>query len=421
MDTGNLQRLLQAYRGLVEISHLINSITEYDVLLTRVLEVARKVAHAEASSLFLHNASTGDLELVIARGPDGEIDHAHVVIPRGTGIAGWTLEHEQPVLIPDAYSDPRFYREVDQKSGFTTRSILCVPLMRDREKIGVLQVLNAVDKRGFDETDLEIFQAFSSLVVTAMIKLRAEKQQLQQQRLAADLELAAELQLSFLPDKMPAHPGAEYAAFYRPARNIGGDFYDIIALSPTDVFFVLGDVSGKGVPAALVMAQTLSLLRLALAPGLTSSEALRRLNQAMAERELRRMFVTAIIGRFNPLTGEMEYASAGHHPPVLARAECSIKLPCESALPLGVLPDVVYPTNRIILHQDEAAVFFSDGLCESFSPDRELFGTERIHSTIARAPHSATAIVEALVEAETAHRRDTDPSDDLAILAIVKK
>src|SRR5258708_4641696 len=141
-DPATLARQLQLYKGLVEVSGLINGIMEKSALLPAVLEVARRVFGAEASSLFLLNEE-GELILFASRGGPANFN-GQLVVPKGRGIAGWVAEHGEPVLAKEAYSDPRFFSDFDKRTGFRTRSILCVPLIREENKIGVIQVLNPV-------------------------------------------------------------------------------------------------------------------------------------------------------------------------------------------------------------------------------------------------------------------------------------
>src|SRR6187402_1681909 len=224
----SLEHQLKVYKGLVEVSALINAITESSELLPAILEVARRVMEVEAASLFLLNAE-GELELACASGgaasPPGA-SGAKITVPRGRGIAGWVLEHGEALLVADAYADPRFFAEADKLTGFRTRSILCAPLKRKGTEIGVLQVLNPLEREAFDETDLEAFCAYGNLAATAIDKLRTIERQREQQRAAQEIAFAREIQVSFLPQVLPTLEHIQFAAAYRPALNVGGDFYD---------------------------------------------------------------------------------------------------------------------------------------------------------------------------------------------------
>ncbi len=225
-------------------------------------------------------------------------------MPRGKGIAGWVLEHGESLLIPDAYADERFFKDADRQTGYRTRSILCAPLKRDGKVIGVLQILNPREKESFDEQDLDGFTAYANLTATAIEKLRSLEQMRQQERVQRDLSIASEIQQELLSRAIPEYvPGAAIAAHNEAASNVGGDFYDVFVGSPYEIYFSIGDVSGKGIPAALLMAQTLSAMQFVFAATTSPSNALAKLNDTLHERIVRGMFVTTIIGRITPASG----------------------------------------------------------------------------------------------------------------------
>jgi sigma-B regulation protein RsbU (phosphoserine phosphatase) len=420
-DIEELQRSNHLYRGLVEVSALINSITDFDELLSAILDVAGRVMRAEASSLFLIDHETGDLELTIARGPAGDTlsRPARIKIPRGRGISGWVREHRKSLLVADAYNDPRFYPELDKSSGFVTRSVLCIPLFQSDAEIGVLEVLNPLDKPHFDAIDLEAFEAYGSMVSTAIAKMRAVERDRQRRLLEKDLELATEIQHSFLPDLLPSTELLEFAAHYRPARDIAGDFYDVFERNEGEFYFVLGDVSGKGISAALMMAQALSMLRFIVHPGMSPAEALRRWNVRLCDRTIHGMFITAVLGRISPRDGHVEFSVAGHFAPMLRLGLGQVEEPrIEASPPLGVIRDLSFGLNQIKLLPGNQAVFYTDGLIESFNMSREPFSQDRIKKVLAQPLHGPQQIVDALVAAEAEHREDAAPHDDLTILTI---
>ena len=419
-----LERSVSIYRGLVEVSALINSITDFNDLLSAILDVAGRVMHAEASSLFLINESTDDLELTIARGPVGGVLAHPVKIPRGRGIASWVRENHRSVLVTDAYQDERFYPELDRSSGFVTRSILCIPLFQQEIEIGVLQVLNPLDKPHFDHLDLQAFEAYGNLVATAIAKMRAIEREHERAQLERDLALATEIQHSFLPDVLPSTPVLTLAAHYRPARNIAGDFYDAFERNPGEFYFVVGDVAGKGVPAALLMAQALSMLRLIVHPGMSPTEVLAKWNARLCSRAIRGMFITAVLGKILPEQRSIEFAVAGHTAPLLRSCDGKVEEPLISAAPpLGIIPDQRYELNRIQLLPESHAIFYTDGLIESFNANRQALSLERVKKVLSEPAGDSTAsdsaaIVAALIDAEAKHRGDIAPHDDLTILAI---
>ena len=418
--------MLALYKGVLEVSTLINGITDYHELLTAIMDVARRVMRAEGSVLMLVNERTGELELVIARSVEGEVVTAHQPVPRGASIAGWVLEHGQSALVPDAYEDPRFYRGLDEKTGLRTRSVLCVPLRRAGQPVGTLQVVNAQGdgREVFSAADQEALEAFANLAATAIDKLRFIEEHERRVRFEQELSIATEIQKSFLPAALPVRADMAFAAQYRPALSVGGDFYDVLEVGPDELYFVIGDVAGKGVPAALLMAQSLSLLRLIIAPGIAPAEALARWNQMLCLRRLRGLFVTATLGRVMPSQGLVEAASAGHLPPFLVRgggaegAATVEEVTIRSGPPLAVVPQASYQASFLRLPPGEWLVFYTDGLTDNAPAATGLrLGAEGARRLLEKGFASPQQVVATLLGGEAVHRGESPPQDDLTLLA----
>lgn len=414
-DRAVLARQLQVYKGLVEVSALINGILDEEALLPAIMAVTRRVLGAEAASLFLVNR-TGDLELKAANGGERE-KVAHVVVPRGKGLSGWVLEHGKPLLVADAYDDSRFFRDADRLTGFRTRSVITVPMSVNGQIIGVLQGINPVDRETFDEADLEAFAAYGNLAATALDRLKEIARRHEEKRLQQEFAFAHEVQSSFLPQTLPQPCGLEFAASYRPALNIGGDFYDVVEGGPGEIYFVIGDVSGKGMPAALVMAQALSGLRLILQPGIPLEAALRRWNEAVTGHTVRGMFITALLGRILLDERSVEFASAGHCSPILIRENG----PAEEVImggspPLGILPEICPIAHRMLLQPGEWIVLFTDGLTESFNEENVLLDRSGAEALLTPPFSRAADIVQTLLVGELKHRGDAEPHDDMTLL-----
>ncbi len=419
-EVESLRKSLNIYKGLVEVSGLINSITDYDELLRAILDVARRVILAEAASLFFMNKETGALELAISSFEEGQFQQPDISVPRGRGIVGWVAKHAQSLLIPKAYEDPRFYKEADRQTGFRTRSILCAPLMHNGEVIGVLQILNPRDKESFDEQELEGFAAYANLTATAIEKLRALERMRAQERVERDLAIASDIQRELLARAIPVRiPGAVFAAHNQAASNVGGDFYNVFVRSPYEIYFAIGDVSGKGISASLLMAQTLSAMQFVFAATTSPSEALTKLNSTLNERIVRGMFVTTIVGRVIPSANRLELASAGHCKPLLIRAGGSVhEIETQGSVPMGILPKVTYRQGKLEVHPGDWLVCFTDGLSESRNPSNETFFDQKIIPSLSgRKFASPQNIVDHLIDCERRHRGTGRQSDDLTILA----
>jgi sigma-B regulation protein RsbU (phosphoserine phosphatase) len=415
-----LRKSLSIYKGLIEVSGLISSITDYDELLKAILDVARRVIRAEAASLFLVDEETGCLKLIIASAADGEFVRPQISVPKGRGIVGWVFEHGQSQLVVDAYADDRFYKEADRQTGFHTRSILCAPLKRDGEIIGVLQTLNPRDKVAFEEADLEAFTAYATLTATAIDKLRTQERMRAQERVDRDLAIASDIQHELLSRAVPsAIPGTAFAAHNIPASNVGGDFYSVHPRETGEIYFAIADVSGKGIAASLLMAQTLSVLQFVFAETTSPSDALEKLNATLYERIVRGMFITMLIGRVTLATGRVDLSSAGHCKPIVVRSDGQAQIvETTGALPLGILPSVTYGEITVDLHKGDWLVCYTDGLSESRNPESGEFFEDGFLRHLENAPFPTPEhVVQQLVSAERQHRGTGAQHDDLTIIA----
>jgi sigma-B regulation protein RsbU (phosphoserine phosphatase) len=412
---------LAIYQGLVRVSTLINSITDYDAMLEAVLEVARDVLQAEAASLFFPREQ--GLELVIAMTRQG-VERPQISIPPGQGVAGWVWQHQESVLIPDAYADPRFFAEGDKRTGFRTRSILCSPLTHEGQAMAVLQVLNPVEKPAFDSADLEAMVGYSSLIATALEKMRRMQARQAEVLLRRDLQIAAEIQQSLLSHAIPKDlQTCRVEAINQPALEVGGDFYFVRESSTGDLQFAIGDVSGKGISAALWMTQVLSALGFVFRENRSSASALARLNQVLSAQSIRGMFVTLLLGRVRPGRNRIELASAGHCAPWLMPKDgppTELKMP--PGLPLGILPNVEYRHLTRPFMPGDMLLAFTDGLSESRSATTSEYFGDRLPNFLAglASPHRQGPAA-ALVEAEAAFRGMAPPSDDLTILSLCRE
>jgi phosphoserine phosphatase RsbU/P len=413
-----LHRSLKIHKGLVEVSALINGITNYEALLKEVLDVARRVIGAEAASIFLVDEMNGNLRLEMdARGQKG-VEKPGIVVPRGAGIAGAVFESGRAELVPDAYADSRFFRDADRKTGFLTRSILCAPLISGEKKLGVLQVLNPARGESFDEIELEGLVAHANLAATAIGKLREIEREKERERLERDLAVASEIQSELLARAIPtALYGVSFAAHNVPAAWVGGDFYGVFPHADGVVDFVIGDVSGKGMPAALLMAQTLSALPFVFHAADGPAASLELLNRTFSGGMVRGMFVTVIAGRMIPGRRELLLSSAGHPSPLIVGATgVARELVVCPGFPVGITPESKYAQSSFMLSQDENVVLFTDGLAESRSwVNGEIFQDKMIHEA-SGPPAVGEEILRRLVQAESRHRGGEPPRDDLTIL-----
>jgi sigma-B regulation protein RsbU (phosphoserine phosphatase) len=373
------------YRGLLKISCNINSIHGYKELLTSLLEITKEVMNCEAGSLMLYHEASDDLTWHVALGDKVEKLREMGRLKMGQGIAGWVAQNQKSTLVADTSKDDRFFRGADTKTGFQTRSIVCVPLVVKDKLVGVLQALNPSHKKYFEENDLEIFEAYGALAATAIEKIRWEENALQQQKLQQELEIAQEIQTRFLSHEFPmAEAEFQLASYYQPAFQVGGDFYDVQATDSGAFAIILGDVTGKGVPAALLMAQILSEFRYRAPRESDPGKILSYLNNNLSIRSARGMFATAWCGlvRKTPNSIKILQASAGHLHPIKTSKEKAELIEIEAGLPLGLVAGTEYPSHLTELNQGESICTYTDGITEGRNPEGEEYGAPRLQKLL---------------------------------------
>ena len=249
---------------------------------------------------------------------------------------------------------------------------------------------------------------------SAMAKQQQEAQE--RERIEQELRVARLIQHTLLPKSLPGLEGHQMAVYYQPAREVGGDFYDFLRLPDGRLGLIVGDVSGKGVPAAIVMATTRTLLRAAYHLG-SPGEILEQVNDALFPDIPPNMFVTCLAALLDSRTGRLQYANAGHDPPYIRHAAGVSKLRA-TGMPLGLMPNMSYEQKEITLQPGESILLYSDGLLEAHSPQREMFGFPRMQGHVSAHPEGASLIDSLLGELERFTGEDWEQEDDITLLTL---
>ncbi|MGH9535364.1 MAG: PP2C family protein-serine/threonine phosphatase [Terriglobales bacterium] len=385
-----------------------------------VAEVAAAM-QAERSTLFLVDPRhPSELVSRVAAPVEQEIR-----VRIGEGIAGATAESRTAINVADAYRDARFNPAFDRASRFRTRSLLSMPILDpDGVLIGVVQALNRQEGR-FTPADEQFLEAICGQLGIALKRAAMVDALLVARMVNQSLEVAREIQAGLVPtdfSALPNHGAVEVFASLTPAYDVGGDLYDVFALDADRVCFMIGDVSGKGIPAALFMAMARTAFKMsALAAPESAAFALRQVNQFLYESNPRQMFVTALAGILDLRSGAVEYADAGHEPPFLVRASGTpARVEKEGGIVLGLIPGQEFTTGRLQLRPGDTLVMFTDGVTEAMNGHQEFFGVERAEQALAEAgPRAGSqAIATALLDGVRRFAGDCPPSDDVTVLAI---
>ena len=378
MDDSAMQ---ERYRALLLAARNLFSLTSLDDLVENILKYSCVMMQAEACSMFLPDRATRQLIIYSARGKTDEINAFR--IPWDKGIAGTVFQTRKFMRIDDAQNDPRLLRVTNTKSGMVTRSMLCAPLVDRDDCFGVLQALNPIDRPLFTELDQDIFEGLTNIVTGALVRFDREKKIGQEAKLAREMAMAMEIQKSYLPPEELSLPRSEMRVRYRPARTIGGDFYASIALPGDRLLAALGDVSGKGIPAALTTAQITSEMQ-TLVPlaeqGL--SAYVTGLNDALCQRLAAGRFAATTFLLYDPHSDSMEVICAGQFAPWRWHNDVWEPVDVPSALALGIFPGHTFKATTVACQPGEKWVLFSDGINEGRNPVGEEYGVDRLRESL---------------------------------------
>lgn len=362
-----------------KITSLINSELNLPHLLDTIMSVAKTVMNADACSLLLVDEETDELVFQVALSEVGEKIKTMTRLKMGQGIAGSVAEVGEPLIIEDAYQHPQFNPSYDKKSGFITGSILCSPLKAKGKVIGVCQVIHGKKKgQVFRESDMELFLLLCDSAALAIHTARMHLVLMENQRMEKDMEFAQSVQESFLPTFSPEHAHFTFAAQTHPAQEVGGDYYDFIPFDNDMLGIVLGDVSGKGVPAALQMARLMSDFRYISQLDPEPGKVLTQVNNALCERSYRGMFTTAVFCLLDLKNKKLSIANGGHLPLLLKNKSPIKEIGSASGSPLGILPNMQYSQEEHVLQSGDEILIFTDGVTEPKNKQQEEFGTERL-------------------------------------------
>lgn len=356
---------LERYKALIEVARGMSGVMDLEALLHNILKNAREVMEAEACSIFLPDHDTGEMVLHSADSSGGQ-EMVTIRVPKGVGVAGMVFDCKKTINIADADNDPRVYKKAAEKARIRTRNMVCVPLLNGGNCMGVMQILNALGRLHFDAEDVEIAEAYAGLMAATLVRLDAERIAIAGARARQELELAREIQDSFLPPPVRSLPTCRIRMGFFPAREIGGDFYFVHGLDKHRTLCGLGDVSGKGVPAALTMARATAEIRghaATLGPDLGAWVT--ELNNLLCEGLSQGRFIGMTFLLADSRTQTLQICTAGQNPPARSHASPWERTPCQPHLPLGILPGFSYSAETFPLATGQMWALFSDGITEA--------------------------------------------------------
>jgi serine phosphatase RsbU (regulator of sigma subunit) len=302
---------------------------------------------------------------------------------------------------------------------------LVVPLVSQGELIGLLNLGPRLSQQEYSADDRKLLSDLSTQTAPAVRVAQLVRQQQQEaqerERIEQELRIARLIQQTLLPKTLPQLPSYDVAAYYQPAREVGGDFYDFLELDDGRLGVVVGDVTDKGVPAALVMATTRTMLRASAQRLFSPGEVLRRANEALVTDIPPNMFITCLYAILEPESGRLVYANAGHDLPyrrMAGRSEGAEELRA-TGMPLGLMPGMGYEEKEIVLEGGESVLFYSDGLVEAHDPQREMFGFPRLQGLVGTHRSGGSSLIGFLLSELTRFTGEGwEQEDDITLVTL---
>jgi sigma-B regulation protein RsbU (phosphoserine phosphatase) len=391
----------------------IGSEREVDELLRLNADFARDLVGADRCSLWMVDPTTGELWTKVAH------EVQPIRIPAGSGVVGASIEKVEAVVVNDAENDPRLFRRIDDQSGYRTKQVLCVPLITNAKVIGALQLLNKSD--GFTETDVSLLGLLAHFSASAIETDRLRRETENARLLDRELQLARDVQNRLLPERLVQARGLACAGHCRPARSIGGDYYDLLELKNDQLAVTVGDVSGKGIPAAVMMASIQMLLRNSLkqlaSPNL--AQLIVDLNATLYSSSTAERYSTLFCGVISGDRTTLSYVNAGHIAPILVHGDGSIDRLVGNGIPVGLLPKASYELMTAALLPGDTLVAISDGILEACNRSGEFWNEDSIIPLLAESSSlPVSAIPGLLCDAVDRFAEGAEQYDDMTVVAV---
>ncbi|UCC78939.1 MAG: SpoIIE family protein phosphatase [Candidatus Zixiibacteriota bacterium] len=405
-------RVSDEARSLYEVGIALSGSLELDELLDKILENLAKVIECDIAMIYLVDPEKGTINQIATRGLDDfPPDQLHLKI--GQGICGRVAETGKGVIVSD----------VDKNSDYiacrtTTRSEMAVPLKVKDAVVGVLNV-ESDKKDAYKNHELELMNAFASLAAVSVERAKLHKQMLSARRLEHELAIARRIQKTFLPSGNPRIDGFDIAGLNLPSAEMGGDYYDFIPIVENQYGIAIGDVSGNGIPASLIMAAFRASLKAEIRNNFAIRAILNKVNNLLFESIERDRYVTATYGVLDCKNKIFTFSNAGHNHPILLRGSGDIQFLEEGGMALGIFANSTYEENSVFLKSGDIVLFYTDGVTEVKDEDEVEFGEQRLIDAVkASKQKSAAGIINYIIKEIEKFEKKRRFSDDITLIVM---
>jgi len=409
-DVARLRRSVEELSILNELARAISASFDTDEIMKEIVSRAVRAVHAEQASITPFDRHNKVTEQTLVHTGSGIMFHLQ------DGLVGMMLNHTQPVVINDAAHDERV-QGIGLEEG--VRNLVCAPMLVGEELVGVLVAYNRKDDLDFDEGDRRLLSIMAAQSAQVLERARLVGERDRTVRILNEIDMAKSIQTGLLPDGPPHIAGYDLAAGTRPVWAVGGDYYDFIALDDDRWGLALGDVSGKGVPAAMLMSHLQATLRGQALHDQDCAQCVTNCNRLLfAATEMTR-FATLFYCVLDPLDHTLCFCNAGHEHPLILDPAGAVRTLTTGGLPVGLFDDAAYERSGTALLPGEMMVVYSDGVTDMADGRDEFFGTERLTALLQDLrTRPAAEVVETVIDEVRTFAGGEPPEDDVTILVV---
>jgi serine phosphatase RsbU (regulator of sigma subunit)/pSer/pThr/pTyr-binding forkhead associated (FHA) protein len=390
-----------------------------DDTLNQVASLVFEAVPAERCVIMLRDvAEEGGMKITVARlrGKDEKIEEVRI----SRTVMDEVMEKGKSVLTADAQHDPRYASQTMALLGI--RSVLAVPLsVSETEVFGIIYADSPTDKSTFTEEHLNILTTLASVASIRVENARLLEERIERERMERELELATEIQQRFQPSAPPVMDDYEFQGISFSCYEIGGDYYDFISQHDEKMLIALGDVSGKGTAAALLMSSLHAAIHAQVAAKTSLHQMVKSVNEYLVENTPTNRFITLFAAELDPQTGIVNYINAGHNPPLFGCADGTVEQLASGGFPLGIMPMAEYEVGQLEIKSGDALVIYSDGVSEAVNLKDEEFGMERLTQVVSKNLNASASGLRDKIESALSSFTQTAPANDDITLVIVKR
>ena len=409
-----LRRAVEELSILNDLARVISSTLSVNQIMELIVKKSVKTIGVEQGSITLVSSEEAAPMKTLVRGADSSYGTMPYHI--GVNLTGWMIKNQKPLLTNDLQADSRFRSLKDVESNI--RSILSVPLKVKDRLIGSINLFNKL-QGSFTEADQRLLSIIGTQSAQVIENARLYEEEREKERLMRDLVTAKEIQMSLLPDENPQLPGVDIAGKSIPAFEVGGDYFDFVPLENNRLAITLGDVSGKGIPAALLMSNLQAALRSQASSSPLPKPCITQVNSLLHSCTNSEKFVTLFYGIYDADKKSLHYTNAGHNPPIVIDPQGEYSTLDVGGIVIGAVSQFPYEEGHIDLKPGNILIMYSDGITETENEEEEQFGEERVIDIIREhADLKAAEISEKIVEEVNSFSKKSPQQDDMTLIVM---